>query len=108
MVNKTLHQFSKFSLFCIVFFSFIFGTLSLKVLAFDDATEINHTYLNQENFLDIKSYQFNKLREEEWYESSKGWRLTGGSLGLDLLYSKLEVRLPVSYTHLTLPTNREV
>jgi len=101
MVNPTLHQLSKFALSCIVFFSFIFGTLPLKVLAFDDAAEINHTYLNQENFLDIKSYQFNKLREEEWYESSGGWRLTGGSLGLDLLYSQLEVRLPHSISEET-------
>ncbi len=101
MVNPTLHQLSKFTLSCIVFFSFIFGTLPLKVLAFDDAAEINHTYLNQENFLDIKSYQFNKLREEEWYESSGGWRLTGGSIGLDLLYSQLEVRLPHSISEET-------
>ncbi len=101
MINPTLHQLSKFTLSCIVFFSFIFGTLPLKVLAFDDAAEINHTYLNQENFLDIKSYQFNKLREEEWYESSGGWRLTGGSIGLDLLYSQLEVRLPHSISEET-------
>ena len=56
----------------------------------------NHSYLNQENFLDLKSYQFNKLREEKWFQSRGGWRLTGGSLGLDLLYTQLEVRLPHS------------
>ena len=101
MVNPTLHQLSKLTLFCLAFFSFICGTLPLKVLAFDDAAEINHTYLNQENFLDLKSFQFNKLREEEWYESSGGWRLTGGSLGLDLLFSQLEVRLPHSLSEET-------
>jgi len=101
MVNPTLHQLSKLTLFGLAFFSFIFGTLPLKVLAFDDAAEINHSYLNQENFLDLKSFQFNKLREEEWYESSGGWRLTGGSLGLDLLFSQLEVRLPHSLSEET-------
>ncbi|MEC9297114.1 MAG: hypothetical protein VYD28_05490, partial [SAR324 cluster bacterium] len=94
MINPTLHQLSIFALSCVVFFSLFFGTLPLKVLAFDDAAEISHTYLNQENFLDIKSYQFNKLREEDWYESTGGWRLTGGSLGLDLLYTQLQIRLP--------------
>ncbi|MDC0225135.1 hypothetical protein OAK62_06855, partial [Deltaproteobacteria bacterium] len=63
-------------------------------MAFEDALEINHSYLNQENFLDLKSYQFNKLREEKWFQSSGGWRLTGGSLGMDLLYTQLEIRLP--------------
>ena len=92
--SPTLHRISIITLFCVVFFSLIFGPLATKLLAFDDASEINHSYLNQENFLDLKSYQFNKLREEEWYESTGGWRLTGGSLGLDLLYSRFEVRLP--------------
>ena len=82
-------------------FSFVFGPLALNVLAFDDALEINHSYLNQENFLDLKSYQFNKLREEEWYESAGGWRLTGGSLGLNILYAKLEIRLPHSLSEET-------
>ena len=101
MDNPKLYQLSKISLLSILFLSFIFGPLSLKVLAYDDASEINHSYLNQENFLDLKSYQFNKLREEEWYESSGGWRLTGGSLGLDLLYSQLEIRLPHSLSEET-------
>jgi hypothetical protein len=95
MVNSLFCQLSKFALFCVCFFSFIFGVLPLKnILAFEDALEINHSYLNQENFLDLKSYQFNKLREEKWFQSRGGWRLTGGSLGMDLLYTQLEVRLP--------------
>ncbi len=101
MVNSTSYRLSKFSLFCIVFFSFICTSLSSTVWAFDDASEINHSFLNQENFLDLKSYQFHKLKEDEWYESVGGWRLTGGSLGLDLLYSQLEIRLPHSLSEET-------
>ena len=101
MVNRKLHNFSKRSLFCMLIYSFIFGPETLKVLAFDNAAEINHSYLNQENFLDLKSYQFNKLREEEWHESTGGWRLTGGSLGLNILYSQLEIRLPHSLSEET-------
>ena len=99
--SPILHPLSKFLLFRIIYFSLFCGILSSNVIAYDDAAEINHTYLNQENFLDIKSYQFNKLREEEWYESPGGWRLTGGSLGLDLLYSQFEVRLPHSLSEET-------
>ncbi len=94
MFNSTLHDRAKFAFFCVKIFILIFCFLPLKSHAFDGASEINHSYLNQENFLDLKSYQFNKLHEEKWYESEGGWRLTGGSLGMDLLYSQLEVRLP--------------
>ena len=101
MVNSTSYRLSKFILFCIVFFRFICTSLSSTVWAFDDASEINHSFLNQENFLDLKSDQFHKLKEDEWYESVGGWRLTGGSLGLDLLYSQLEIRLPHSLSEET-------
>ena len=70
------------------------ATQTASVIAYDDASEIFHSYLNQENFLDIKSYQFHKLKEEEWFESHGGWRLTGGSMGMDLLFTDLEIRLP--------------
>ena len=73
---------AKSALFCIKIIIFIIVILPLKSHAFDGALEINHSYLNQENFLDLKSYQFNKLHEEKWYESEGGWRLTGGSLGI--------------------------
>ena len=144
IVIYRLQKFSTFAFLIMVSFSLLSGPGSSKVKAFDDASEIHHSYLNQENFLDIKSYQFHKLKEDEWFESLGGWRMAGGSMGLDLLYSHLEVRLPqelsddttvlfrawqeefyeikpfrylveiewrpiaVSYTHLTLPTNREV
>ena len=94
MVIYRLQKFSTFAFLIMVSYSLLSGPGSSKVQAFDDASEIHHSYLNQENFLDIKSYQFHKLKEEEWFESPGGWRLTGGSIGLDLLYSHLEVRLP--------------
>ena len=89
-----LQKFSTFAFLIMLSYSLLSGPGSSKVQAFDDTSEIHHSYLNQENFLDIKSYQFHKLKEDEWFESPGGWRLTGGSMGLDLLYSHLEVRLP--------------
>ena len=94
MAILKLQRLSSFAFFMMAFISLLTGPGSSKVWAFDDASEIHHSYLNQENFLDLKSYQFHKLKEEEWYESQGGWRLTGGSMGLDLLYTDLEVRLP--------------
>ena len=62
------------------------------VRAFDDVRRINPSYHMQENFLDLKEYQFHKLQEEEWYASDNGWRSSGGSIGLDLLYNYLEIK----------------
>ena len=94
MAILKLQRLSSFAFFMMAFISLLTGPGSSKVWAFDDASEIHHSYLNQENFLDLKSYQFHKLKEDAWHESPGGWRLTGGSLGLDLLYSHLEVRIP--------------
>ena len=94
MAILKLQRLSSFAFFMMAFISLLTGPGSSKVWAFDDASEIHHSYLNQENFLDLKSYQFHKLKEDAWYESPGGWRHTGGSLGLDLLYSHLEVRVP--------------
>ena len=69
MIIYRLHKFSTFAFLIMVSFSLFSGPGSSKVKAFDDASEIHHSYLNQENFLDIKSYQFHKLKEEEWFES---------------------------------------
>ena len=43
-------------------------------------------------FLDLKEYQFHKLQEERWYESQNGWRTSGGSISVDLLYHYLEIK----------------
>ncbi len=64
------------------------------IWGFDEAKNINPSYFEQENFLDIKSYQFSKLLEDEWFEKGEGWRLSGGSLGMELLYTYFEARLP--------------
>ena len=94
MFFSRLHRISNFVLSITACFVLSVGTRPASISAYDDASEISHSYLNQENFLDIKSYQFHKLREDEWFESQGGWRLTGGSMGLDLLFTDLEVRLP--------------
>ncbi len=94
MFFSRLHRLSTFALSITVCCILSITTLSSAVRAYDDASGIYHSYLNQENFLDIKSYQFHKLKEDEWYESKGGWRLSGGSMGLDLLFTDLEVRLP--------------
>jgi len=94
MFFSRLHRISNFVLSITACFVLSVATRPASVRAYDDASEISHSYLNQENFLDIKSYQFHKLREDEWFESQGGWRLTGGSMGLDLLFTDLEVRLP--------------
>ena len=96
MFKNLLHRIFKNKFFCWYFYCLLIISKASFVFAFDDASEINHTYLNQENFLDIKSYQFNKLKEEKWYESGEGWRVNGGSLGLDLLYTNLEARIQSS------------
>jgi len=93
MFKYLLHRILKNKFFCWYFCGLLIISKTSFVFAFDDAFEINHTYLNQENFLDIKSYQFNKLKEEKWHESGEGWRVNGGSLGLDLLYTTLEARI---------------
>ncbi|SVA65536.1 uncharacterized protein METZ01_LOCUS118390, partial [marine metagenome] len=94
MFFPRLHRLSTFVLSITVCCVLSVATRPSSVRAYDDASGISHSYLNQENFLDIKSYQFHKLKEDEWYESQGGWRLSGGSMGLDLLFTDLEVRLP--------------
>ncbi len=93
MLKNFLHRiFKKKYLIFYLYFLSIMGLDSI-LIAFDDSFHINHIYLNQENFLDIKSYQFTKLEDEIWNEKRNGWRLSGGSLGLDLLYTNLEARI---------------
>mgnify|MGYP006431059679 CR=1 FL=1 len=70
-------------------YSLLSGPGSSKVQAFDDTSQIHHSYLNQENFLDIKSYQFHKLKEDEWLESPGGWNIIGNT-PLDIFNSSKE------------------
>ena len=94
MLIYRLQKLLTFAFLIVVFLILFPGPDSSNILAFDDASEIHHTYLNQENFLDIKSFQFHKLKEDAWFESPGGWRMNGGSMGLNLLYSHLELFLP--------------
>ena len=70
-----LQKFSTFAYLIMVSFGLLSGLGSSNVKAFDDSSEIHHSYFNQENFLDLKAYQFNKLKEDTWFESAGGWRL---------------------------------
>ncbi len=63
-----------------------FLSIAERSQAFDDTTSIEPSHHVQENFLDLKEYQFHKLQEEHWYESQNGWRTSGGSISVDLLY----------------------
>ena len=61
--------------------------------AFDGATNVDTFHLNRENFLDIQSYSFSAAQDRKWRRAEQGWRMTGGSLGLDLLFLKFQLKL---------------
>ena len=51
--------------------------------------------------------------DENWIQTYRGWVYGGGwgaelGFGISTIITTALVHLPVSYTHLTLPTNREV
>ena len=94
MFFPRLHRLSTFAITITCCCVLLVETQFSSVWAYGESSVISHSYLNQENFLDIKSYQFHKLKEDEWFESQGGWRLTGGSMGMDLLFTNLELRLP--------------
>ena len=80
----------------------IIGTQSIDVLA----AKVEQKYrLNQ--FWDITNDrgEFSNAEQPIWSTSCNGYVRTLNSINLN--YNKPETE-PVSYTHLTLPTNREV
>ena len=79
-------------LLSLLLISIIFLSIAERSHAFDDTTSIEPSHHVQENFLDLKEYQFHKLQEERWYESQNGWRTSGGSISVDLLYHYLEIK----------------
>ena len=56
-------------LLSLLLISIIFLSISERPQAFDDTTSIEPSHHVQENFLDLKEYQFHKLQEERWHES---------------------------------------
>jgi len=60
---------------------------------FDGDIAINEPNFHTENFLDFKAYEFRKSVQEEWYTVENGWRVAGGSLGIDLAFVDSEIRL---------------
>ena len=76
------------------FFLLIFlSGISKDLHAFDGATNVDAFHLNRENFLDIQSYSFSATQDRKWRRAEQGWRMTGGSLGLDLLFLKFQLKL---------------
>ena len=76
------------------FFLLIFlSGISKDLHAFDGATNVDAFHLNRENFLDIQSYLFSAAQDRKWRRAEQGWRMTGGSLGLDLLFLKFQLKL---------------
>ncbi len=62
------------------------------LLAFDGKESLDFPDFNRENFLDISAYQYSKQQDDKWFNSDNGFRLAGGSLGQDFLYSHLHFK----------------
>ncbi|MBF0236174.1 MAG: hypothetical protein HQM12_00595 [SAR324 cluster bacterium] len=81
-------------LLIIIYFTVILlVSTCLPVSGFDNDRDLDLPDFNRENFIDIHSYQFSKIREDAWYAAENGWRATGGSLSLDLLYVDTQLKL---------------
>jgi len=63
-----------------------------QTLAFDNDRTLSFPDFNRENFLDITGYQYRKQLDDEWQASDNGFRLAGGSLGQDVLFSILDFK----------------
>ena len=84
--QRFIHIFLSSFCFLLVFFWY------LPAMALDTYFEIQPSYLQEENFLDLQEYRFRKLQEKKWQESLIGLRASGGSLGLDLLYTEFDLK----------------
>lgn len=62
------------------------------LLAYDGDRSINTPDFNRENFLDLKSYEFSRRQELRWRGADNAFRVAGGSLNLDFLYSDLQIK----------------
>ena len=76
---------------CVVF---CLCLLSLSASAFLITEQIDDkSRLKRWMFLDMQSYEFNRLDNLKWQQKGTGLRYIGGSLGLDELYHSWEVKL---------------
>ncbi len=82
----------RFAVTLAVIFLFICGAVD-PLHAFDDDISLNEPNFHPENFLDMKAYAFGKSADDQWLAAGSGWRMTGGSLGLNLSYVDSEIRL---------------
>lgn len=89
MTSPSTRQDRRICLLCLG----ILVLVNLRAQAFDGAMQIEGYHLNPENFVDIQSFQFSPAQDRAWRRTEQGWRITGGSLGLDLLYLQWQVKL---------------
>jgi len=82
-----------------LFFILIFAIN--QTLAFDDDRTLSFPDFNRENFLDITGYQYRKQLDDEWQASDNGFRLAGGSLGQDVLFSILDFKFRTHLNYFT-------
>lgn len=66
--------------------------VSAAASGFDGDTRIEDVNLKQENWLDIQAYSFRKSLDQQWNEGDNGFRFTGGSLDIDYLFLRTELR----------------
>lgn len=64
-----------------------------SVLAFDGDIAIIETSFNEENFLDLKTYEFRKSLDHQWLTGNNGIRMTGGSVDIDRLFLDGELKI---------------
>ncbi|MGK5093902.1 hypothetical protein WDW89_18050 [Deltaproteobacteria bacterium TL4] len=64
-----------------------------RLLAFDGDYMIQEPDFVEDNFIDIKAYQPNQLRQREWNQTLNGLRIVEGTLDMNFTYLELELRL---------------
>ncbi|MBA1148544.1 hypothetical protein H0Z60_15955 [Ectothiorhodospiraceae bacterium WFHF3C12] len=66
--------------------------MSAEAAAFDGDTTLDDVNLKPENWLDIQAYSFRKSLDQQWNDGHDGFRFTGGSLNIDYLFVRTELR----------------
>lgn len=60
--------------------------------SYDGDQSLSFPKFKRENFMDISAYRYRKQMDLEWQATDNGFRIAGGSLGPDLLYSDFEFK----------------
>lgn len=65
---------------------------SSDAVGFVGDMSVDDVDLKQENWLDIQAYSFRKSLDQQWDQGDNGFRFTGGSLNIDYLFLRTELR----------------